>query len=162
MYATAAFEFDQSDNGWLMSEFAFMRSVFLIFLFPPIIDLGRRFIAKDPVPIGTRKREGSTGEGGEGHEDSLLPENEARDGEDDDALPTEPGNFDVSSLQGDTEPIKPVRSRSEEPNVYVFDLVFLRWSLVVDGALTTIAAFATKPWHIYLGTFPIIDICSEC
>lgn len=162
MYATAAFEFDQSDNGWLMSEFAFMRSVFLIFLFPPIIDLGRRFIAKAPVlPIGTRKHEGST-DREEGHEDSPLPANEAHNDEDDDALPTEPGNFDVSSLQGDTEPIKPVRSRSEEPNVYVFDLVFLRWSLVVDGALTTIAAFATKPWHIYLGTSPIIDICSEC
>ena len=160
MYATAAFEFDQSDNGWLMSEFAFMRSVFLIFLFPPIIDLGRRFIANDPVlPIGTRKREGSTGERLEGQEDSR---NEAQSGEDNDALPTEPGNFDVSSLQGDTEPIKPVRSRSEEPNVYVFDLVFLRWSLVVDGALTTIAAFATKPWHIYLGAFPIIVICCEC
>ncbi|RSL66669.1 hypothetical protein CEP53_003270 [Fusarium sp. AF-6] len=34
-----------------------------------------------------------------------------------------------------------------------FDLFFLRWSLVIDGALATIAAFATHRWHIYLAAF---------
>lgn len=34
-----------------------------------------------------------------------------------------------------------------------FDLVFLRWSLVVDGLLTASTALATKKWHIYFGTF---------
>ncbi|KAL2679153.1 hypothetical protein Neosp_009915 [[Neocosmospora] mangrovei] len=34
-----------------------------------------------------------------------------------------------------------------------FDLFFLRWSLVIDGVLTTIAAFATHRWHIYLAAF---------
>jgi hypothetical protein len=32
-----------------------------------------------------------------------------------------------------------------------FDLIFLRYSLVVDGAFITMAAFATRQWHIYLG-----------
>ncbi|KAL2137750.1 hypothetical protein VTI28DRAFT_8385 [Corynascus sepedonium] len=43
MYATAVFGFKQGDNGWLMSEFAFMRAAFLIFLFPRIINKGRRW-----------------------------------------------------------------------------------------------------------------------
>lgn len=145
MYATAAFEFDQSDNGWLMSEFAFMRSVFLIFLFPPIIDVGRRFWTGDIDP-STRSGEDENG--------NYSTTN-------DDALPTAPGEFDVSSLQGDTEPIKPVASRSDAGNVYTFDLVFLRWSLIIDGALTTVAAFATKPWHIYLGKVLRHPICES-
>ncbi|KAL2192737.1 hypothetical protein P885DRAFT_72772 [Corynascus similis CBS 632.67] len=43
MYAIAVFGFKQGDNGWLMLEFAFMRAAFLIFLFPRIINKGRRF-----------------------------------------------------------------------------------------------------------------------
>lgn len=140
MYATAEFEFDQSENGWLMSEFSFVRSLFLILLFPPAINIGRRLWS------GATAAEAA---------DAAPPRREDSDGSStahDDDLPTSPREFDVSSLPGDPEPIKPPPpSNSDTGNVYTFDLVFLRWSLVVDGALTTIAAFATKPWHIYLG-----------
>lgn len=118
MYATAAFNFDQGDNGWLMAEFAFMRSFFLIFLFPRIITLGRQWAASTP------------------------PRSSAA------SLPSNPGEFHATSReQADEQPFKaPASNRA-----FVFDLIFLRWSLVVDGALTTVAAFATKRWHIYLG-----------
>ena len=51
MYATAAFDFDQADNGWLMSEFAFMRSLFLIFLFPRMISSAASSLTGPPPPL---------------------------------------------------------------------------------------------------------------
>lgn len=136
MYATAAFDFDQADNGWLMFEFAFMRSVFLIFLFPRIINFGRYLVKRNsgPAPADT--------------DDSSISTV-------DDHLPTEPGEFDAATgEQTDMEPTRPIATHHRE--VGHFDLIFLRWSLVVDGALTTVVAFATKRWHIYLGK-PFMD-----
>ncbi|KAL7935902.1 hypothetical protein V8C35DRAFT_264092 [Trichoderma chlorosporum] len=156
LYATAAFDFNQSDNGWLMFEFAFMRSVFLIFLFPRIITFGRHML----------KRNSSS--------DSEIPDDSSISTADD-QLPTEPGEFDAATgEQADIEPTRPVASKHHREVGY-FDLIFLRWSLVVDGALTTVVAFATKRWHIYLAAFllpfgsgsapaakgVITDMCSE-
>lgn len=136
MYATAAFEFNQADNGWLMSEFAFMRSFFLIFLFPRIISWGRRLTLARAAP------------------QPLPEERVCRDDDDDETsalLPTDPGQFDAAAgEQVDEEPMALAKSEAGRDGC-LFDLVFLRWSLIVDGALTTVAAFATKRWHIYLG-----------
>ncbi|KAL7920711.1 major facilitator superfamily domain-containing protein [Trichoderma austrokoningii] len=156
MYATAAFDFDQADNGWLMSEFSFMRSIFLILLFPRIINFGRHLMkrASSPAP--------------EDSDDSSISTSDTQ-------LPTKPGDFDVAAgEQTDVEPTKPPSS-AHHREVGHFDLIFLRWSLVIDGALTTVAAFATKRWHIYLAAFllpfgsgsapaakgVITDMCSE-
>lgn len=136
MYATAAFDFNQADNGWLMSEFAFMRSIFLILIFPRIINFGRHLLKRTPssAPDDT--------------DDSSISTTA------DDQLPTEPGDFDAATgEQADIEPTKPISSAGHHREVGHFDLIFLRWSLVVDGALTTVVAFATKRWHIYLGKF---------
>ncbi|OAA59572.1 Major facilitator superfamily domain, general substrate transporter [Niveomyces insectorum RCEF 264] len=46
MYATAVYDFDQANNGWLMAGNGFMRAVFLIFLFPRIIDAGRAWFSR--------------------------------------------------------------------------------------------------------------------
>ncbi|KAJ4248590.1 hypothetical protein NW757_008238 [Fusarium falciforme] len=132
MYATAAFDFDQGNNGWLMSEFAFMRSFFLIFMFPPIIAWGRRRFSSKPL--------------------SEVP-GEVVDDAASQHLPTSAGEFDATlGEQADHEPYEAPPSKKEDDGC-LFDLVFLRWSLVVDGALTTVAAFATRPWHIYLSAF---------
>ncbi|KAK0761904.1 hypothetical protein N5P37_004703 [Trichoderma harzianum] len=156
LYATAAFDFDQGDNGWLMFEFAFMRSFFLIILFPRIINFGRYMLKRNShsEPEDTDDSSISTA---------------------DDQLPTEPGEFDAATgEQADIEPTRPVSSKHHH-EVGHFDLIFLRWSLVVDGALTTVVAFATKRWHIYLAAFllpfgsgsapaakgVITDMCSE-
>ncbi|KAH6603713.1 MFS permease [Trichoderma cornu-damae] len=143
LYATAAFDFDQSDNGWLMSEFSFMRSVFLIFLFPRIISFGRYLVKRTPSSAP------------EDADDSSI----STEG---DQLPTEPGEFDAAAgEQADIEPTKPVPSGRHHEASH-FDLIFLRWSLVVDGALTTVVAYATKRWHIYLAAKGVItDMCSE-
>lgn len=46
MYATATFDFNQANNGWLMSGNGFVRAFFLIFMFPRIIDSGRAWFAR--------------------------------------------------------------------------------------------------------------------
>ena len=124
-----------------MSEFSFMRSLFLIFLFPHIISLGRRWTSGKPPS----------------QDSPACPENGSALAPPDE-LPTSPGEFDVApGDQSETEPMMPPPRSDDaahDSSLYVFDLVFLRWSLVVDGAFTMIAAFATKSWHIYLGMFP--------
>ncbi|KAM5372995.1 hypothetical protein ACJZ2D_007206 [Fusarium nematophilum] len=131
MYATAAFNFDQGKNGWLMSEFAFMRSLFLILLFPRIIAWGRGLMSSNPSS-----------------EDRSEDEETASQ-----HIPTSPRDFDATlGEQADHEPYEAPKA-SKEDDGCLFDLIFLRWSLVVDGALTTVAAFATRPWHIYLAAF---------
>ncbi|KJZ74343.1 hypothetical protein HIM_06349 [Hirsutella minnesotensis 3608] len=126
LYATAAFDFTQGDVGWLMSEFAMTRALFLIFVFPRIIAWGRAWMGRRGVQ-------------------RLVEQHES--------LPDCPGGLDVpSGEQAVEEPTRPCLIDQGHDDSR-FDLVFLRWSLVVDGALTTIAAFATKPWHIYLAAF---------
>jgi hypothetical protein len=128
MYATAAFNFGQSDNGWLMSEFAIMRSFFLILLFPRIIGWGRGRVVN-----------------------SAANSDDESDQEATRHIPTTAGEFDAAlGEQAGHEPYEALKMKKEDEGS-LFDLVFLRWSLLVDGALTTVAAFATRPWHIYLG-----------
>lgn len=130
MYATAVFEFDQGNNGWLMFEFAFVQSIFLIFMFPTIISKGRKWFK------------------------SGSPQKEVVNDQPDDTavLPTSPRQFEAPAGpldEGEPVALEPAQERTS----CEFDLFFLRWSLVVDGALTTIAAFATQRWHIYLAAF---------
>lgn len=154
MYATAKFDFDQANNGWLMSEFAFMRSIFLIFMFPRIIDVGRR-------------RWTSRIRGRRGRRSSSVAEiQNSNDDEEEDNTTSAP-ELSPQTSAVECDPAAPVQqsdtdtalrssrgaeSKTHEPSPYLFDLVFLRWSLIVDGAFTAVAAFATKSWHIYLGT----------
>lgn len=175
MYATAAFEFNQGDNGWLMAEFAFVRGFFLMLLFPRIIGWGRRRMSTTTKPPAEPDQE--SGPSAQSNVDTApddgAPTNSASGStlnsrgttivandveESDDAtklLPTDPGRFDMPEAgeQVDQEPVEPARVKhtGKEDESPAFDLVFLRWSLVVDGLMTTIAAFATERWHIYLG-----------
>ncbi|RFN48028.1 major facilitator superfamily transporter [Fusarium flagelliforme] len=127
MYATAAFSFTQGDNGWLMSEFAIMRSFFLIFLFPRIIAWGRGWYVRSETSSEEEVDETATQH-----------------------IPTTAGEFDATvGEQADHEPYRAVSSNKEDEGTR-FDLVFLRYSLVVDGILTTVSGFATQRWHIYL------------
>lgn len=118
-----------------------MRSIFLILLFPRIINFGRHLMKRTSGPAP------------EDSDDSSISTADTQ-------LPTEPGDFDAATgEQTDIEPTKPLSS-AHHRDVGRFDLIFLRWSLVVDGALTTVVAFATERWHIYLGRFIAIDSTS--
>lgn len=103
-----------------------MRAIFLTFMFPRIIDWGRKWFAAaehaSPAPV----------EPGE--------------------IPTQPAHFDApSGIQGEDQPNEPmVTSQPNERASCGFDLYFLRSSLLVDGAVTTVSAFASERWHMYL------------
>lgn len=130
MYATAEFGFTQADNGYLMAGNALMRAFFLIVLFPRVIAAGRKWFARHAVR-NMAKRD---------------PETQAD-------IPTDPGQFDAPCVgQGEEEPVIP---ETPDPRIEKlasqFDLLFLRWSLVVDGLLTAVTAFATQGWHVYVG-----------
>ncbi len=132
MYATAAFEFNQADNGFLMSGNAFIRAIFLLSIFPRIISLGRQWF------VSSSKREAI----------KQQPDSEES------VIPTDPQQFETSvEVQVEEEPLVP--KLVDEKAAYAFDLFFLRWSLLVDGILTTGAAFATEGWHCYLGLSPV-------
>lgn len=152
LYASGSFNFEQDSNGLLMTEFALIRSIFLLFMFPRIITIGRDYFAR-------RKN---------------TPEVEDAEASDDDLLTT-PGTFEAPiASQSATAPVVPSKP-IKDYTTSKFDLVFLRWSLVVDGILTLMFAFATEPWHIYLaagllpfgsGSAPaakgvVTDMCSD-
>ncbi|KAF5000491.1 hypothetical protein FDECE_11201 [Fusarium decemcellulare] len=129
MYATDEFDFNQAENGWLMSGWAIMRSIFLLFIFPYIIARGRTwFTSRQP------------------NEDINCEEHASE-------IPAQPEDLETPiETQEGSEPI-PAESTYPDSSHLGFDLFFLRWSLVIDGLLTTIAAFATHRWHIYLAAF---------
>ncbi|KAJ3545595.1 hypothetical protein NM208_g2439 [Fusarium decemcellulare] len=129
MYATAEFDFNQAENGWLMSGWAIMRSIFLLLIFPYIIARGRAWFTSRQLDEDINCEE---------HASEMPAQSEDFD------TPIEP--------QEDTEPT-PTGPTYPSTGHLGFDLFFLRWSLVIDGLLTTIAAFATHRWHIYLAAF---------
>lgn len=130
MYAAADFDFNQADNGWLTSEFAFMRGFVLIFIFPRIVSWGRSWFSS-ATPTAERFDPVSA---------VLLP-----------SAPKQCHGRVEARIGGEALHLG---TYEQGRSGRLFDLVFLRWSLVVDGALTTMAAFSTRPWHVYLGEFP--------
>ncbi|KJZ75818.1 hypothetical protein HIM_04642 [Hirsutella minnesotensis 3608] len=132
LYATAAFGFGQSDIGWLMSELAITQALFLILLFPCVIACGRRWMASYPSKVAQERPDRS--------DEPYGP-----------SLPDLSGDLnDTAAAPVTEEPPPKVLGLGQRREDYYFDLTILRWSLVIDGGLTTIPAFATHRWHIYL------------
>ncbi|KAH8898437.1 MFS general substrate transporter [Thozetella sp. PMI_491] len=127
LYATAAFGFRPSENGYLMATNCLIRGFFLIFVFPRIISSGREWFSSGAAP--TDPFDAS------------------------DSLPTDPADFDpVPAPLTEQEPTKPPNPVEDE-GARAFDLFFLRWSLVADGLVTAYTASATQGWHIYIAGF---------
>lgn len=125
MYSMTAFKFTSTDNALLMSVNGLVRGLFLMFVFPRIISYGRSVFKVADVP--------------------------ATDASPESPLPTQPHDIDpVPALVADTEePTKPPKPVALAEGAG-FDLFFLRWSLLIDGVITTSSAFATQGWHMYL------------
>lgn len=125
MYATNAFGFRPTENGYLMSFNSLIRGCFLTFVFPKIISAGRKWYSSDKAPV-------------EGREESIPTSAQA--------LESVPG------LESEQEPPK-VPNPVDKSHGSAFDLFFLKWSLVVDCVLTGSATFSRQGWHIYLAAF---------
>lgn len=116
-----------------MFGISLIRGLFLLFLFPKIITAGRIWFngGASYQTQGTEHR----------------PEN------DDDAVPTDPEDFAVE--EGGEVPQEPVRvpDPDEDDSGTGFDLLFVRWSLVVDSLVTLFAGFSSAGWQVYLVGF---------
>lgn len=133
MYATNAFDFGPTENGYLMSFNSLIRGLFLIFAFPRIISWGRKRHAQ--ASMLDEERVNSEGA-------ASVP-----------TLPTSPEDFEaMPALQSEQEPTAAPKIDVREGDV-TFDLLFLKCSLVADGLLTGLAAFSRQGWHIYLAAF---------
>ncbi|KAI6279460.1 hypothetical protein MCOR28_000865 [Pyricularia oryzae] len=131
LYTSNTFGFTQADNGRLISGNALMRAGFLTFMFPKIIDWGRTWFIKashtQPSEVETPPLE----------------------------MPTDPRLFNApTGVQGEDQPLEPMAPAPvEETAGRGFDLYFLRSSLLVDAAVTSVAAYATEGWHMYIAAF---------
>lgn len=127
MYATSEFNFGTTENGALMFGNALIRGLFLLIGFPKIITAGRLWYNGSPSPAA-----------------EPVPSN----GQD---IPTDPEQFDTAAGQdGAQQPIKAPET-DEEDSGTEFDLMFVRWSLVVDSIVTAAAGFSTQGWQVYMG-----------
>ncbi|KAF2113914.1 major facilitator superfamily domain-containing protein [Lophiotrema nucula] len=127
LYSTNQFEFNTSDNAWLIFMYSMLRGVFLSLIFPRIIRLGRKWY--QPRPPKPHAPE----------EEHLVPE-----------IPTSPNEIGpIDTMDNDTEPSNPP-PRKDEPETFAFDLLYARCSILADGIMTGLAVFVTKGWQLYL------------
>lgn len=125
MYSSMAFGFKTTENGYLMSFNSIIRGCFLTFVFPRIISSGRKWFAKN----------------------SSDPPSSNGD------IPIATEDFEVvPGLESEQEPAL-APGTVDGSHGSAFDLFFLKWSLVIDGALTGSAALSRQGWHIYVAAF---------
>ncbi|KAI2640211.1 major facilitator superfamily transporter [Xylaria nigripes] len=132
MYATSTFHFGTTQNGYLMFGNSLIRGLFLLFMFPKIITLGRNWY-----------NEGSQQD--EGIKRQLCEYGDVR-ASSEGSTPHENGRLLKK---------KPVQSpdADEEISGTGFDLLFVRWSLLIDSLVTLFAGLSTAAWHVYLAAF---------
>ncbi|KAF2017825.1 hypothetical protein BU24DRAFT_345018 [Aaosphaeria arxii CBS 175.79] len=139
MYSTDRFNFGTRENGWLISLYFTLRGSFLTFVFPRIITTGRKFYKP------TKKY------------DNQVPVESVRP----DMAVTEP----LLGIQpNEIGPIDPMDNDNTEPpaqfvhqspgtqklETYAFDLLYARFSLVMDGILTGLAVFVSQGYQLYI------------
>ncbi|KAJ8124075.1 hypothetical protein O1611_g9446 [Lasiodiplodia mahajangana] len=131
MYATSVFHFNTTQNGYLMFGISLIRGLFLLFVFPKIITEGRLWF---------------NGGAEKGQEAAQYPNNDG-------TVPMHPEDFAVA--EGGEVPQEPIQSPDleDEDSGTGFDLLFVRWSLVIDSLVTIFAGFSSTGWQVYLAGF---------
>ncbi|KAJ6546050.1 hypothetical protein DFH09DRAFT_1367492 [Mycena vulgaris] len=150
--ATNQYAYKAADNGFLMSSNALSRAVFLTFAFPHIISAGRRWFARSraredgaasPSEDGTLTPVSPTTPA------TLTPETPTTPSKD--TLPVAASAFEPANLAAaDGAPEEPplVPRAADPAHGSHFDLAFLRWSMLVDVALTALVGFSSRSWHM--------------
>ncbi|KAH9826056.1 Major Facilitator Superfamily [Teratosphaeria destructans] len=133
MYSTDIFGFGTSENGLLISINSLIRGLFLTFAFPIIISSGRRWLER--------------------HQRNQKARQKVRLNDDDiSSIPTDPDQVTsgTQTMETPSEPTEPVKPSSNQEESFLFDLLFTKYSLILDGLLTGLATFTTKGWQMYL------------
>ncbi|KAF9701370.1 hypothetical protein EKO04_000335 [Ascochyta lentis] len=126
MYATDVLEFGTRANGWLIFMYSSLRGFFLSFIFPRIISVGRNWLEPSKAKALANEPLSS---------DSRVP-----------TSPNEIGPVDT--MDADVEPTGPPRPEAKQ--TFAFDLIYARWSLVLDGIMTGLAVFVSQGYQLYI------------
>ncbi|KAK3616915.1 hypothetical protein LTR56_025632 [Elasticomyces elasticus] len=138
MYATDIFHFGTSQNGLLISINSLIRGLFLTLAFPLIISGGRKWLDKRSKAAAKDK---VTAEESGIVDIPVAPEQVAA------------GPKPIEGAAEPTVPPKPFKQEDddeENKESFHFDLMFTKYSLVLDGLLTGLATFTTSGWQMYL------------
>ena len=129
MYATDEFEFGTKANGWLIFMYSSLRGFFLSFIFPRIISAGRKWLEqRDALSAKSREDDPSFGNS---------------------PIPVSPNGIGpVNPMDNDTNSTGP--PQPEQKQTFAFDLMYARFSLLVDGAMTGLAVFVTQGYQLYI------------
>ncbi|SCV72985.1 BQ2448_6910 [Microbotryum intermedium] len=140
LMATNMFGFGPKKNGYLLSLTAVSRASFLTFAFPRAIARGRIWLSRPQVEVkGSSPTARAT---------PPRPPTQIKD--------LEPLSLNPDEL---TEPA-PLPKPTDQVHGSLFDLFFLRMSMLVDACLTACVTFTTQGWHVYLGEFKLTLGCS--
>ncbi|WPH02577.1 Hypothetical protein R9X50_00544200 [Acrodontium crateriforme] len=133
MYSTDIFGFGTAENGWLISINSLVRGLFLTLAFPVIISRGRKWLDNR----NASKNETNNLNGGDVPAIPNIPAGP-------DAMP---GHGAMASQQ---MPMQSPQPSKEEATSFRFDLMFTKYSLLIDGMLTGLATFTTKGYEMYI------------
>lgn len=129
MYATTQFSFGTTANGYLTFMYSSLRGLYLTFIFPRIINLGRRWM--QPKDAKAMKIETTATE----------------------VAGTSPNEVEIAdTMDAETEPLNPPKRENEE-ETFAFDLLYARCSLLADGILTGLCVFVSEGWQMYMIAF---------
>lgn len=130
MYATDVFGFGTRKNGYLIALNSFLRAIFLTFIFPRVIAYGRKKMSRraDGKAVASAPTSGIATPSGEPNPSTT----EATD-----------------AMENEQEPLQPPKRQSKH-ETFDFDLVYARYSLLLDGILTGAATFIQQGWQIYI------------
>ncbi|CAK5270104.1 unnamed protein product [Mycena citricolor] len=130
--ATNRYGFRPINNGYLMSLHSLSRALFLTFIFPRIIASGRKWFSPTPsTPSDLEERPGETST------NKTLA-----------VLPTDATSFEPSADGSSETPDLAVPEATDIKHGSVFDLTFLRWSIILDAFMTSLVAFNSQSWHV--------------
>ena len=131
MFATDVLDFGATENGYLISLNSLVRGIFLTFGFPPSIHYGRKWLS------GRQRK---------------ARENQSPKLSEEPDIPTNPETFAPGSTEAETaqEPTEPTKLNPTDEESLQFDLIYTRWSILIDAMLTSLASFVRQDWQLYI------------
>lgn len=148
MYATDVFNFNASDNSELISLNFIIRACYLTFAFPAIINTGRAWLDKrdekkrKQKQVQRSKTEEDESYGAITTDIDRLASTAFPAGEANTVEPEEPIRRTITNQS--------TKSGKEIEESFAFDLLYTRYSLVLDAVLTFLATFAVQGWQLYV------------
>ncbi len=128
MYATDRFEFGTKRNSYLVSLHSFLRGLFLTVAFPRVIASGRRWMER----TATRKQPALVSATTSGT-----------------ATPSEQAQLADAMQDEEEQDVLPPK-QTEDRETFEFDLVYTRFSLLIDGVMTLSASFVRRGTDMYI------------